>query len=150
MHKWILYTTMAVSTMWSVCFVFITIFQCRPPSYYWNRNQSGRCLSPNFIINASIAYGVISMATDFTIGTLPIFIVWRLQMNRRSKFAVAGVLAMAAVFVLSAFIQRLISETDLRIVLVLLPLFDSLIFRVTGILRISFVSHVTLVRIFQN
>ena len=90
------------------------------------------------------------MATDFTIGTLPIFIVWRLQMNRRSKFAVAGVLAMAAVFVLSAFIQRLISEADLRIVLALLPLFDSLIFRVTGIPRISFVSHATLVRIFQN
>ncbi len=102
-HKWILYTVMAVSTLWSFCWIFITIFQCRPPSYYWNRNQPGHCLNPNFIINASITYGVISMATDFTIGILPIFVVRHLQMNFRSKCAVVGILAMAAVFVFSDF-----------------------------------------------
>jgi len=44
------------------------------------------------------------MVTDFTIGILPIFIVWRLQMNKQSKFAVVGVLAMAAWFVLSLYL----------------------------------------------
>lgn len=145
MHKWILYITMAVSTLWSCCFVFITVFQCRPPSYYWNRNQPGHCLNPEFIINTSITYGVISMATDFTIGILPIFVVRHLQMNLRSKCAVVGILAMAAVFVFSAFILRLI---NLRPVPAPLPLSDSLTFKITAMSKISFASRASLLRSF--
>ena len=95
---------MALSATYSLCFVFIVVFQCHPPSYYWNRNQPGHCLNPEFIINTSIAFGVVSMVTDFTIGILPIFIVWRLQMNKQSKFAVVGILAMAAWFVLNLYL----------------------------------------------
>lgn len=133
-HKWILYATMAVSTLWSFCFVFITIFQCSPPSYYWNRNQPGHCLSPDFIINSSIAYGVISMATDFTIGILPIFVVRHLQMNIRSKCAVVGILAMAAVFVLPNLHSccLITSKANFHLVLAPLPLFDSPTLKITG------------------
>jgi len=85
------------------------------------------------------------MATDFTIGILPIFIVRHLQMNLRSKCAVVGILAMAAVFVFSAFILRLI---NLRTVPAPLPLFDSLTFKITAMSKISFASHASLIRSF--
>jgi hypothetical protein len=51
------------------------------------------------MIGATTTYGVVCMVTDFTIGIIPIFIVRRLQMNFRTKCAVAGILAMATVFV---------------------------------------------------
>lgn len=98
-HKWAIYITIAVVTTYSFCFFLVVLLQCRPVSYYWNQDQPGQC-KPDVMIGATIAYGVVCMATDFTIGIIPLFIVRQLQMNFRTKCAVAGILAMAAVYVL--------------------------------------------------
>lgn len=106
-YKWIIYITMSIAITYSIFFLLVVVLQCLPPSYYWDKEQNGHCSNPDLIIGTSIAYGVVCMATDFTIGTIPIFIVRHLQMNTRTKFAVTGVLAMATVFVFLACPQRL-------------------------------------------
>jgi len=105
LHKWIIYITIAIVTTYSFCFFLVVVLQCAPASYYWNHNQPGHCTNPKVMIGATTCYGVVCMATDFTIGIIPIFIVRRLQMNFRTKCAVAGILAMATVFVLPASIE---------------------------------------------
>jgi len=102
-YKWIIYITIAIVTAYSFCFFLVVVLQCHPASYYWNQDQPGHCTNPDVMIGATITYGVVCMATDFTIGIIPIFIVRRLQMNFRTKCAVAGILAMAGVFVLPVF-----------------------------------------------
>ena len=99
-YKWIIYVTISIATIYSFFFILVVVLQCNPPSYYWNQNQPGKCNSADLIIGTSITYGAICMATDFTIGTIPIFIVRQMQMNTRTKLAVAGIMAMATVFVL--------------------------------------------------
>ena len=113
LHKWIIYITITVVTIYSFCFFIVVVLQCRPVSYYWNHNQHGQC-NPQLMIGATITYGVVCMATDFTIGIIPIFIVRHLQMNFRTKCAVAGILAMATVFVCQPSIS--IDNTNLRLV----------------------------------
>jgi len=104
-YKWIIYITMSIAITYSIFFLLVVVLQCLPPSFYWDKkNPNGHCSNPDLIVGTSVAYGVVCMATDFTIGTIPIFIVRHLQMNTRTKLAVTGVLAMATVFVLPASI----------------------------------------------
>lgn len=48
-------------------------------------------------ITAAYVYTVVAAVCDFTIGILPIFLIWNLHMNPRAKFAVAGILSMGCV-----------------------------------------------------
>jgi hypothetical protein len=99
-HIWILYAAMAVSAISSIFLLFFMVFQCSPISYFWNRSQpKGHCLSPTVITNATYAFSAISGVCDFTLGILPIFVVWHLKMNRQTKWAVAILLSMAAMSV---------------------------------------------------
>lgn len=49
-------------------------------------------------ITAAYVYTVVAAVCDFTIGILPIFLIWNLHMNPRAKFAVAGILSMGCVY----------------------------------------------------
>lgn len=133
---------MSIAITYSVFFLLVVVLQCLPPSYYWDKNQTGRCSSPDLIVGTSVTYGVVCMATDFTIGTIPIFIVRHLQMNTRTKLAVTGVLAMATVFVLPTCLQLLpTSETNLGLVQAWPPSFDSLIYQNSATQKTFFVSY---------
>jgi hypothetical protein len=91
---------MALAAINSTFFLFFMLFQCSPISYFWNRTQpGGHCLSPTIITNSTYAFSAISGVVDFTYGILPIFIVWHLKMHRQSKYAVAGLLCIAAMSV---------------------------------------------------
>src|SRR5262245_18388234 len=109
---WIIYVTMSIAITYGFCFLLVVVLQCLPPSKYWDQNQPGHCSSPDLIIGTSVTYGVVCMATDFTIGTIPIFIVLHLQTISRTKLAVTGVLAMATVFVPISNVYRHLKLTS--------------------------------------
>ncbi|RGP79567.1 hypothetical protein FLONG3_2315 [Fusarium longipes] len=94
---WILYGTMAITLCTGVVFFFVTLFQCWPISYFWNTNQDGKCVSPDVIIALTYLYSVFSVISDFTCAILPIFLVSKLNMGRKTKFALIPLLAMACV-----------------------------------------------------
>lgn len=97
---WILYGTMAITLCTGVVFFFVTLFQCWPISYFWNTDQDGKCVSPDVIIALTYLYSVFSVISDFTCAILPIFLVSKLNMGRKTKFALIPLLAMACVLVL--------------------------------------------------
>lgn len=80
----ILYTTTSI------------LVQCRPISFYWNRNQDGYCSSPRIIWLSTAA---LNMATDLVILILPIPVVLKLQLNMRSKISLVFVFTLGAVWV---------------------------------------------------
>ncbi|KAH8680699.1 hypothetical protein BX600DRAFT_519857, partial [Xylariales sp. PMI_506] len=91
----------------SICFFFVGIFQCSPVSYYWLRvthEISGKCA------DATIAETVTYMATaihawsDWTLGLLPVFLVWKLQIKQRAKLSINGILALGILSVPSVSI----------------------------------------------
>jgi hypothetical protein len=57
----------------------------------------GTCISATVIVDSTYTHGVLSALADWTLGTMPIFLVWNLQMNTRTKVSVALILALGAV-----------------------------------------------------
>ncbi len=88
-------------TTFSVYFLFILMFQCRPISYFWIRfipGSPGSCLPSKIVVDSNYAHSVLSATVDWTLGIIPIFIVWNLNLNLRSKISVAVILALGAVY----------------------------------------------------
>lgn len=96
-HKLIIWSVLIVTEVYGLYFFFLFVNQCQPISYFWNRyyqdGRPGRCLEGNLVTNSFIGYSAISCWTDWTFSILPMFLVWNLQMNSRTKLSVVIVLA---------------------------------------------------------
>ncbi|KAH7167098.1 hypothetical protein DER46DRAFT_625040 [Fusarium sp. MPI-SDFR-AT-0072] len=94
---WILYGVMAITVCTGVVFFFVTLFQCTPISYFWNQDQPGKCVKPEVIMALTYLYSVFSVISDFTCAILPMFLVFKLNMGRKTKLALIPIMAMACV-----------------------------------------------------
>ncbi|KAF2473765.1 uncharacterized protein BDR25DRAFT_341043 [Lindgomyces ingoldianus] len=115
MQRWIIYTVMGLTVLTGIVFFFVTLLQCRPVSYFWNKNQPGSCINIDVIIGLTYLYSAISAICDFTFGILPMFLVWNLNMSRNAKIALVPILSMAcvastAVIVRMAFVMDFKSD----------------------------------------
>ena len=90
---------MSVVMLFSTFYFLLVIFQCHPVDYFWTKYAGavGRCVNPNVIADSTYAHSAISAWADWTLGILPIFLVWDLAMNPRTKVSVALILALGAV-----------------------------------------------------
>jgi hypothetical protein len=96
-HVWIIKILNVGSALFGTGYFFVALFQCNPVSAWWMKGPSSdSCIDPKIITGATYAASVINAGADWTFGILPIFIVWDLEMARRQKFLVAGILAFAA------------------------------------------------------
>lgn len=55
----------------------------------------------SIILDITYFYSSVTICCDMALGILPAFLVWKLQMNRRTKFAVGGILGLGAMYVAS-------------------------------------------------
>ena len=74
---------------WAISAFMSNVFQCTPVSYFWNKAQPGHCI-PNALITIGMTNGVLSFVGDLVILSLPIPMVWKLQINKRRKIALIG------------------------------------------------------------
>lgn len=97
-HKIIIWVTIAVVEIYGAFYFFLFVLQCRPSAYFWTQYTGGKgtCINPKVTVDATYAYSAVSCAVDWTLGILPIFMVWNLKMNPRTKLSVALILAMGA------------------------------------------------------
>ncbi|PLB35405.1 putative integral membrane protein [Aspergillus candidus] len=97
-HSIILYVAGALTVAVGLLFLFFSIFECHPVSYFWMRQPGqGSCLSVDTLLAIVYLYSSIAALTDFTIGLLPCFIILDLQMSARTKFALAGILGLGCI-----------------------------------------------------
>ena len=68
---------------WMVAFI-MGIVNCLPVQSFWNKSIPGHCI--NFE-NYSIGYAVVNISTDVIILTLPMRVVWNLQLPKGQKIA---------------------------------------------------------------
>jgi hypothetical protein len=97
----IIYSVMVTTVATGIVFFFIAVFQCSPVSYFWDRDQTGKCIDIEVIVIIVYIYSAISAICDFTFGILPGFIVWKLNMSLRLKIAVIPILSLGCVYVFS-------------------------------------------------
>ncbi|GES59683.1 putative integral membrane protein [Aspergillus terreus] len=97
-HAIILYIATTFNIIVGLLFFFFTIFQCKPIDFFWHRmTEHGSCLDPDILIGIAYLYTVVAAVNDFTIGLLPIFMIWNLQMRPRTKFSLAVILGLGMV-----------------------------------------------------
>lgn len=53
-------------------------------------------MSTTSLVKVAYVYSCLTIVCDLTLGLLPIFLVWKLQMSHRTKIAVGGILSMGA------------------------------------------------------
>ena len=82
------------------CTVTITV-ACRPISFFWNQwvdpLAEGRCVIDLYAFY--LGNGIASMLTDFIILTVPMPIVWQLQMRRTEKLTICGIFLLGGLYV---------------------------------------------------
>ncbi|KAI9375664.1 hypothetical protein BJX61DRAFT_539539 [Aspergillus egyptiacus] len=104
-HIWLLYIVMSLTVITGILFMFIMLLQCKPLEYFWTRTAmdpsiEGSCMSIEIVIAMTYVYSAFAAICDFTVGILPIFIVRKLHMRRKTKWAVVGILGMACMYAL--------------------------------------------------
>ncbi|KAL2788750.1 hypothetical protein BJX66DRAFT_308180 [Aspergillus keveii] len=102
LHIWLLSAVMAFTVLTGLLFMFIMLLQCKPLEYFWTRTAldptiEGSCISIEIVITMTYVYSAFAALCDFTVGILPIFIVRKLHMRRKTKLAVVGILGMACI-----------------------------------------------------
>lgn len=96
---WIVQMIMVVSGIVGVGYTSVVIFQCKPISYWWDLSPTatGSCLSSTAVMYFTFAVSGLNSFADWTFAALPVLLVKDLQMKKRMKVIVAGVIALAAV-----------------------------------------------------
>ncbi|KAM3084076.1 hypothetical protein ACMFMF_001432 [Clarireedia jacksonii] len=72
---------------------FLTIFQCKPVAYFWNRDLHGTCIDINALAYANSAMSIVQ---DILVVVLPIPVLMKLQLGRKKKLAVLFMFAVGS------------------------------------------------------
>ncbi|KFY13955.1 hypothetical protein V491_06210 [Pseudogymnoascus sp. VKM F-3775] len=97
----IIYVIIGVVEAYSAFYFFLFVLQCRPSSYFWTQytGGTGTCVNPKITVDATYAYSAISCVADWGLGLMPIFLIWHIQMDMRTKISVAAILSVGAMYV---------------------------------------------------
>ncbi|KAJ6014741.1 hypothetical protein N7540_009332 [Penicillium herquei] len=105
-HRLALWAVICVTAVVGLVFWFMLTLQCHPVTYFWQRARlytnpdadvHGHCINLNALVDVAYVYSVTATCCDLTLGLLPVFLVWNLQMSTRTKAALAGILSMGCV-----------------------------------------------------
>jgi hypothetical protein len=94
---WTIYGAMAITALTGVVFFFVTLFQCNPISYFWDKDGKGTCVNMEVIIALTYLYSACSVICDFTFALLPVVLIWGLNMDKKTKVALIPIVIMACV-----------------------------------------------------
>ena len=108
-HRRIIYGNITCIWLLTVIYLFIMIYQCSPPSYFYEQilpGHSGVCPDKNRVPRATIAHSIISALTDFILALLPIAILWDVKLNKRTKATIATLLGLGVLYAIASLASR--------------------------------------------
>lgn len=82
-----------VNSIFYTLYFFIPIFLCHPRIKIWQKDQPGKCLKVDLIYLASAIFNSIS---DIAMLSVPLYLIWKLQMSVGRKIAVSAVFGTGA------------------------------------------------------
>lgn len=102
-QRWIIVTTITLSTTFGVGYFFFAIFQC---GYYYNINVfinrmvRGLCASMSVGLGMNYTYAALTTTSDWSCVVIPIFVLRESTMPLKRKLVVGGLMLFASVYVL--------------------------------------------------
>ena len=82
-----------LNSIFYTVYFFIPIFSCTPRLKIWAPSTPGSCMNINILYYASAIFNVVS---DILMLTVPIFLIWNLQMNIGRKMGVTAIFLIGA------------------------------------------------------
>ncbi|KAI9159102.1 hypothetical protein HJFPF1_07110 [Paramyrothecium foliicola] len=96
--KWIIYVAMVATGLSGGVFFLVTMFQCSPIPYFWDKYlPGGKCVNIEIVIALGFLYSSFSVISDFIFAILPSVVVWKLQIHKQAKLLLLPLLAMGCV-----------------------------------------------------
>ncbi|KAF1914072.1 hypothetical protein BDU57DRAFT_541439 [Ampelomyces quisqualis] len=96
-HTWLLYAAMLTCVVTGGSFFFTSVFQCWPVYRFWHDFDPQACISIDLMIRLSNICSTVSILFDFVLATIPAFLIWPLQLNRKTKIALIPLIAMGCI-----------------------------------------------------
>ncbi|KAK1471827.1 hypothetical protein CTAM01_16427 [Colletotrichum tamarilloi] len=95
-YKWALWSTIALVLFYSIGGMFPFFLHCKPMSGFWDRNKTPppKCKDGNNINLFGIINTGFNIFTDVILATLPVPVIWNLQMKRRLRLYAIGILSL--------------------------------------------------------
>ncbi|KAI0118751.1 hypothetical protein GGR51DRAFT_554441 [Nemania sp. FL0031] len=92
--KWILWGAIAFVTIYTI-FAFLTLFlYCKPLSGFWDVTSGAKCYSLQLFIRFALANTALSIFTDILLASLPIPVIWQLQLKKKIRIYLIIMLAL--------------------------------------------------------
>ncbi|KAI8949571.1 hypothetical protein F4801DRAFT_552569 [Xylaria longipes] len=92
--KCVLWGTIAFVTIYTI-FAFLTLFlYCKPLSGFWDLAAGAKCYSLTLFIRFALANTALSIFTDILLASLPIPVIWQLQLTKKIRIYLIIMLAL--------------------------------------------------------
>ena len=96
-YKYAIYIAMFFIVSVALQGVIFILVQCKPISWYWDKSTgTGSCVSSTAISANTIVTTFVAAATDVFSAILPIVLLWKVQMNLRTKVLACVMLGLGA------------------------------------------------------
>ena len=98
-----------LSIGWSIATILVGYLICSPLSELWTKSSEGHC---GHTTAAYVSLGVLDMVLDIAVFSLPIPMLYKLQVPRRTKVALVATFGLG-VFTIAAGIMRLVAVVQI-------------------------------------
>lgn len=99
-YRWALYIVMLGFTIVSMVVFLFVMLQCRPFAANWDKTIPGMyCIDSKTTTEFSFALSSTNIITDWIIAALPLPLLWKTQMDTKTKFSVGGLLSLGIMYV---------------------------------------------------
>ena len=78
-------------------------FHCRPMAGHWNPSLKPECYPMKLFVTFALINTSFNITTDVLFATFPIFIIWPLQMKRKLRPYLIGILSLGYLYALHSF-----------------------------------------------
>lgn len=98
-----IWTMLVVVGVYYTFYFFIDIFAAQPVQYYWLRYApnppKGRVNGVLWAIIPTIIGAILNAIVDWALAILPVFLLWKAKLDRRTKVSVCCVLGVGSMYV---------------------------------------------------
>lgn len=93
---WLTQFLIVVNSIFYTIFFFVPVFLCFPRAKIWNPDMPGHCLRIEILYLASCSFNMVS---DIAMLSVPIYLIWNLQMSTQRKIGVSLIFGTGALSV---------------------------------------------------
>lgn len=93
---WLTWILIILNSIFYLSFFLIPIFECQPRQKIWDTSVPGKCLDVNVLYLAS---AVFNMVSDIAMLSVPIYMIWNLQMSVQRKMGISAIFCTGGLFV---------------------------------------------------